>query len=66
MKLLKYLLFYLTAILTTLLICSVTINLQFFCLLLVDFVLILLCKHTLTLREVVRISGYSIWYKMLH
>ncbi len=58
----KFLLLYTTAILTVILLCSVTLNLQFFVLLFIDYVLIHLCMKHITFKELIRLSGYRIWY----
>lgn len=67
MKILKALLFSVTAlmILSTLCIIGSTslFNLLLFCA--IDIALVIVCKKTLTLRDIIKFTGYSIWYKSL-
>lgn len=60
----KAIIFYIVSILTVLLLCS-EITLAWFILAIVNVVLAAWCKKHLTLREVVRYTGYDIWYKFL-
>ena len=63
---LKILLLYVTAISVLLTLCAVEAStIAFLTLILIDIILIVLCKKLLTLRELIRYSGYDIWYKSL-
>lgn len=60
----KAILFYTTAIMIALTLCITSLQ-SLVVLSIIDAALIAVCKKYLTLRDVVRYSGYDIFYKML-
>ena len=60
----KRLVFYITVLLTLIELCS---EVSFYWLLLgtIDSILISWCYNNITLREFIKYSGYSTWYKFL-
>ena len=60
----KALVLYIIAILTTILLCT-EISISWLILGLVNIVLITWCYNNITLREFIKYSGYSTWYKFL-
>lgn len=60
----KAILFYFTAILTVILLCM-EISFAWTILAIVDIMLITLSHKYLSIRDVVKYSGYSAWYRML-
>lgn len=60
----KALLFYSTATIAMIVLMS-EVSLVWLLLVLVDAVLYCMCKKALSLRDVVRYSGYSVWYKFI-
>lgn len=60
----KALILYITAILTVILFCT-EISFFWFILGLVNVILITWCYNNIALREFIKYSGYSTWYKFL-
>lgn len=60
----KAIIFYITAILTVILLCA-EVSFSWFILGLVNAILIAWCYNNITLREFIKYSGYSTWYKFL-
>lgn len=60
----KATIFYITAILTTVLLMT-NITLDWFIMGIVDIVLVTWCRSNITLRELIKLTGYDIWYKMI-
>ncbi len=60
----KAILFYLTAIIAMVVLMS-EVSLVWLLLILADIVLFCMCKNILSLRDVVKYSGYGMWYKFL-
>lgn len=60
----KAILFYLTAIIAMVVLMS-EVSLVWSLLVLNDIVLFCMCKSVLSLRDVVKYSGYGMWYKFL-
>lgn len=60
----KTIIFYITSILTILLLCLES-SLTWAILIIVDAILIRWCYKHISLRELVRYTGYDIWYKHL-
>lgn len=56
---------YMTAVLTMVLLSS-EISITWLVLLVIDIMLISWCHSNITLHELVRYSGYKIWYKYLN
>lgn len=60
----KAIIYHITAVLTVLLLCA-EISLAWIILGLVDAMLIFWCYNNITLKEFIKYSGYSTWYKFL-
>lgn len=60
----KALVFYITAIVTMVLPFA-NLSLSWFFLCIADFMLLIWCRENITFRELLKYSGYSIWYKLL-
>lgn len=60
----KATLFYITAVLTMVLLMT-EMSLAWLIMGAVDIILILWCKHNISLREMSKLTGYDIWYKAL-
>lgn len=60
----KALILYITAILT-IVIFSTGVSLTWLFLIFLDMILITWCYNNMTLREFIKYSGYSTWYKFL-
>ena len=60
----KAIIFYITAILTVILLCA-EVLFSWFILGLVNAILITWCYNNITLKEFIKYSGYSTWYKFL-
>ena len=60
----KALVLYITAILT-IVIFSTGVSLTWLFLIFLDMILIAWCYNNITLREFIKYSGYSTWYKFL-
>lgn len=61
----KSIIFYITAVVTTLLF-SMEISSAWFIFAIVDFILILWCNSNITMRKITKLTGYNILYKMLN
>ena len=60
----KAIIFYLTAVLSTVLVCA-EISFPWFILMIVNVILITWCYKNISFKEFIRYSGYSLWYKLL-
>ena len=60
----KALVFYITAILSAMLLCS-EVSMVWLVLLAIDLVLLSWCHNNITLHEFIKYSGYKTWYKFL-
>ena len=60
----KAILFYTTAVMIVLTICSASFG-TFLILSIIDVILVELYRKNLTLKDIIKYSGYNIWYKTL-
>lgn len=60
----KAILFYTTAVMIVLTICSASLG-TFLILSIIDVILVELYRKKLTLKDIIKYSGYNIWYKTL-
>nr|DAL92927.1 MAG TPA: hypothetical protein [Caudoviricetes sp.] len=61
----KAIIFYITFILSTLLLCSIELSFTWLVFVALDITLITWCYNNITFREFIKYSGYSTWYKFL-
>lgn len=60
----KALVFYITAVLTMILVCSMP-SLTWLFLIFLDMLLITWCAYNISTKEFIKLTGYNIWYKMI-
>lgn len=61
----KAIIFYITFILSTLLLCCTELSFTWLVLVALDITLITWCYNNITFREFIKYSGYSTWYRFL-
>ena len=61
----KAILFYLTAVMIILTVCTMELSAKTLLMILADTYLVSICYQMLSLRDIMHYTGYDIWYKML-